>query len=183
MDIQGMNFIGGVNINGAEALYPFTTWTFTNGNSRGQLGPTVANLRALYNTAGNTWINSDNYFTSVDGIQYWTVPETGTYTITAAGATGGGNYNLGARLSTIASLNRGEVVQIAVGQRGANASAAYGTGGGGTFVVRYPFNSNTSIIVIAGAGGGVSRPSGVANSATSGGQATSIPGKIGRAHV
>lgn len=175
MDIRGSN-LNGVSINGNPALYDFTTWTFTNGNSTGQLGPTTANLRALYDTTGNTWINSDAYFTSANGIQYWTVPYTDTYTITAAGASGGGNVARGARLSTAVTLYRGEVIRIAVGQRGANSAVFYGTGGGGTFVVRSPFNSNASIVLIAGGGGGISRSGGVANSATSGGQATTIPG-------
>ena len=176
MDIRG-GVINGVDIVGPGPLYPFTTWTFTNANSRGQLGPTVANIRTLANTTGNTWLTDDSYFTAVNGIQYWTVPETTTYTITAAGASGGGNIGRGAELSTIVSLIRGEVIRIAVGQRGGNTSVYYGSGGGGTFVVRTPFNSNSSIVVIAGGGGGISRTAGTAaNTATTGGQATVIPG-------
>jgi hypothetical protein len=160
----------------SSLLYSFTSWTFTNGNSTQQFGPTIANLRALYDTTSNTWINNDSYFTAVNGIQYWTVPATGTYTITAAGASGGGNVARGAQLTTIASLTQGEVIRIAVGQRGGNVNVFYGTGGGGSYVVRSPFNSNASIILIAGGAGGISRTGGVANSATSGGQATTVPG-------
>jgi len=153
MDINGGN-INGANIQGNPPLYAFATWTFTNANSVGRFGPTTANLRAIYDTTGNTWINSDEYFTSPVGIQTWTVPATGTYTITAAGASGGTNVGLGALVSGTTTLIRGEVIQIVVGQRGANTIASYGSGGGASFVVRAPFNSNASIIAIAGGGGG-----------------------------
>jgi hypothetical protein len=66
MDIRGGN-INGASIVGNPALYDFVTWTFTNANSTGQFGPTTANLRAIYNTTGNTWLNNDTYFTSLAG--------------------------------------------------------------------------------------------------------------------
>lgn len=175
MDIRG-GAINGVDVIGNPPLYGFTTWTFTNANSTGQFGPTIANLRAIYNTTGNTWINNDTYFTSVAGIQYWTVPTTGTYTITAAGAVGGGNIGLGALISGNTTLYRGETIQIVVGQRGANVTTSYGSGGGGSFVVRAPFNSNVNIIAIAGGGGGKNGLS--ANSFNSGGNVAVTPGSI-----
>jgi hypothetical protein len=166
MIIQGAT-ISGINIYGESPLYEFTTWTFTNGNSVGRTGPTVGNLRLLYNTVGNTWINNDAYFTSVNGIQYWTVPRTGTYTIRAKGAqgapataTGGG---LGADMQGDFVLTQGQKLQILVGQSGVPPSSAfsYGNaspGGGGSFVV---LNSgavttvaNTEVILVAGGGGG-----------------------------
>lgn len=174
MDIRGSN-INGASIVGNPALYDFVTWTFTNANSTGRFGPVTANLRAIYNTTGNTWINSDEYFTSPAGIQYWTVPVTGTYTVTAAGAAGGGNVGLGALVSGNTTLNRGEVIRIAVGQRGNNVSTL-GSGGGASFVVRAPFNSNASIIAIAGGGGG--RNGASANAFTSGGNVAVTPGMI-----
>lgn len=158
-----------------SGLYAFTTWTFTNGNSTGRLGPNVSYLRSLYNTTGNTWINNDSYFTVVGGIQYWTVPASGTYTITSAGAVGGGNVGLGAQLTSTVSLTQGEVIRIAVGQRGANTNAFYGSGGGGTFVIRSPFNSNASIIQIAGGGGGKNSSG---NTINAGGNASVTPGSV-----
>ena len=165
MDIRGGD-INGVGIQGNPPLYDFTTWTFTNGNSTGNVGPTTSNLRAVYNTTGNTWINSDEYFTSPAGIQYWTVPVTGTYTITAKGASSGNtsgataNVGLGANIAGTFSLTRGEIIRILVGQMGTGTSIYYTGGGGGSFVVRAPFNSNASILTIAGGAGGISWRSG-----------------------
>jgi hypothetical protein len=119
----------------------------------GNTGPTTAQLRSTYDTSANTWINNDSYFTATGGIQYWTVPSTGTYTITAAGASGGGNVGLGAQLSGSFTLTQGEVVRILVGQMG-NVVSTTGSGGGGSFVTKTPFNSNASILLIAGGGGG-----------------------------
>lgn len=174
MDIRGGN-INGASIIGNPPLYDFTTWTFTNANSTGRFGPVTANLRAIYNTTGNTWINNDEYFTSPAGIQYWTVPVTGTYTITAAGASGGINVGLGALVSGTTTFNRGEVIRIAVGQRGANVNSSYGSGGGASFVVRSPFNSNASIIAIAGGGGGRNS---TGNTFPAGGNVAVTPGNI-----
>lgn len=176
MIIQGTTIYGGTIIDVLNpGLYEFSTFTFTNGNSTGRLGPSVTTLRALYDTAGNTWINDDNYFTVVGGIQYWTVPKTGSYTITSAGAAGGGNVGLGAQLTSTVNLTQGEIIRIAVGQRGANVNSFYGSGGGGTFVIRTPFNSNAAIIQIAGGGGGKNASG---NTINSGGNASVTPGSV-----
>lgn len=166
MIIQGAT-IQGLNIYGETPLYTFTSFTFTNGNSAGQTGPTVANLRALYNTVGNTWINDSNYFTVSSGIQYWTVPYTGTYRIRAKGAqgapataTGGG---LGADMQGDFNLQQGQKLQILVGQSGSPplTVGSYGNaspGGGGTFVVlnsgSYTTVANVDLLLAAGGGGG-----------------------------
>lgn len=166
MDIRGSS-ISGINIRGENPLYEFLTYTFTNGNSLGRTGPTIGNLRVLYDTTGNTWINDDAYFNAVNGIQYWTVPRTGIYTITARGAqgapataTGGG---LGAVMQGDFALQQGQKLQILVGQEGRppTSAASYGNssaGGGGSFVV---LNSgavstvaNIDLLLAAGGGGG-----------------------------
>jgi hypothetical protein len=166
MIIQGST-ISGINIYGESPLYEFVTWTFTNGNSVGRTGPTVSNLRVLYNTVGNTWINNDAYFTVTGGIQYWTVPRSGTYTIRARGAqgapataTGGG---LGADMQGDFVLQQGQKLQILIGQSGRppTSAASFGNssaGGGGSFVV---LNSgavttvaNIDLLLAAGGGGG-----------------------------
>ena len=66
----------------ASSLYDFTSHTFTNCGATGQEGPTLANCISSYNTS---WENKTDYFNvpSDAGIQYWTVPTTGTYTIEA----------------------------------------------------------------------------------------------------
>lgn len=159
--------ISGIDIYDEKPLYEFVTWTFTNGNSLGRTGPTVSNLRVLYNTTGNTWINNNDYFNAVNGVQYWTVPRTGTYTITARGAqgapataTGGG---VGAIMQGDFSLRQGQKLQILVGQSGRppTTAASYGNssaGGGGSFVV---LNSgavatvaNIDLLLAAGGGAG-----------------------------
>ena len=62
--------------------YDFTSFTFTNCGATGRDG-TLTNCRRSYT---ETWTDDDSYFSVVDGIQYWTVPKNGDYTITAYGA-------------------------------------------------------------------------------------------------
>ncbi len=92
------------------------------------------------------------------GIQFWTVPYTGTYEITAVGAAGGyDKYGSSARgrgayMSGDFDLNKRDVVKILVGQEGVKNNAGQSSGGGGgTFVATL---SNTPLIV-AGGGGGI----------------------------
>jgi hypothetical protein len=147
---QGVQYAGG-------PLYSFSSHTFTNCGATGRSGPTLANCKSSYNVS---WEDNTNYFNVPNdaGIQYWTVPITGTYTIDAYGATGGcSNAGDGARIKGDFSLTQGDVIRILVGQKGLQSSNSgrYGNGGGGgTFVIKYPYNSNASILVIAGGGAG-----------------------------
>jgi hypothetical protein len=153
----------------ASGLYTFTSHIFTPCGATGWTGPTLLNctLGAYSNQA---WTGNSSNFNVVGGIQYWTVPLTGSYTIAAAGAKGGGNGGLGAIETGTFSLTQGAVIRILVGQEG--MLYGYGSGGGGTFVVASPYNSNASILVIAGGGGG----SYVGNcSVNAGGQTTPSP--------
>ena len=145
----------------SSSLYDFTTHTFTNCGATGKEGPTLANCISSYNTS---WENNTDYFNvpSNAGIQYWTVPVTGTYTIEAYGAEGG-DYGSskpggeGARMRGDFVLSANEIIRIVVGQRGdsyTNGSSKGGGGGGGSFVIRSPYNDVDSILVIAGGGGG-----------------------------
>ena len=88
------------------------------------------------------------------GIQLWTVPATGSYTIRAKGAAGGnpGTFGRGRDISLNTTLTKGEVIKILVGQAGSFNTNYYkqGGGGGGTFVVRDVSNA----IIVAGGGGG-----------------------------
>lgn len=162
MDIRG-GTINGVAIAGVEPLYTFTNFTFTNGNSIGRTGPTISNLRALYDTSSNTWINNNSYFTASAGIQLWTVPVTGTYTIVAKGAQGGPYLSncggVGAVIQGDFLLNRGDQIKILVGQTSTIASGRLyrdSPGGGGTFVVKNKTGAAiaSDVLVIAGGGGG-----------------------------
>jgi hypothetical protein len=144
------------------SLYAFTSATFTNGGANGQVGPSLTQARAGLSVTGtDTWKNDTSFFNTTNGIQLWTVPRTGTYRITADGsqgcsnASGGGAIpGAGARIIGDFVLTQGEVIRILVGQREDQSSGCGGTGGGGgTFVVRTPYNTTGSILAIAGGGG------------------------------
>ncbi|SVA23674.1 uncharacterized protein METZ01_LOCUS76528, partial [marine metagenome] len=129
------------------------TVTFTNAAATGRYGPTQAQV----NTAYDGTILDDAVTINTQGIQEWTVPATGTYTIEAWGAMGGvGNGSaagLGARMRSDFTLTQGTVLKILVGQQpAATGSKGYGSGGGGgTFVVT---GTSTAKIIAGGGGGG-----------------------------
>jgi len=146
------------------SLYPFTDATFTPGGQTGRTGPALATARSgLTGTGTDTWKNNTEFFNTTDGIQLWTVPQSGTYRIDVRGAMGGfnGSYSslpgYGARVVSDHVLTQGEIIRILVGQVGVSVSntCQAGSGGGGSFVVRTPYNTNASILAIAGGGGGV----------------------------
>ena len=147
------------------ALYNFTTATFTPGGVTGQDGPTLTQAKSgLTGTGVDAWKNDTAFFNVTTGIQYWTAPATGTYSIEAFGAQGGsGGTRIGGkgvRMSGNFTLTEGEIIRILVGQKGQtgghsqNTSQFVSSGGGGTFVVKTPYNTNPSILVVAGGGGG-----------------------------
>ena len=137
----------------AQAAYVFSTHTFTNCSASGKTGPTQAACRSAYST---TWDESDSNFTVTSGIQNWIVPTSGYYYIDAYGAGGYGAYaGGGARIADTFLLTEGEVIKILVGQVGeTNTGVSANSGAGGTFVIKTPYNTNGSILVIAGGGGG-----------------------------
>jgi hypothetical protein len=70
-------------------LYIFTSHTFTTADQTGREGPQLSTVRNAYTATGATWANTYLNMTT-RGIQEWTVPATGCYTIRAVGAAGGG---------------------------------------------------------------------------------------------
>ena len=92
---------------------------FTNLNATGRYGPTT--LGSHY-----TGQDHDGQVTLSSGIQQWTVPYTSDYRIEAIGAAGGFDPTAnsaqyrgrGATMIGTFRLNKGEVVQIIVGQEG-----------------------------------------------------------------
>ena len=91
------------------------------------------------------------------GIQEWTVPTTGTYTIEGWGAEGGDNNHpgtpgKGARMKGAFSLTVGQTLMNLVGQQGSDATYV-GGGGGGTFV--WIDGETSAPLIAAGGGGGV----------------------------
>lgn len=138
-------------------LYPFTSFTFSTGGTVGPLGPTRAALLAVYDTATFSWLNNTSYFNVTSGIQYWTVPRSGLYRITAAGSvsTTRVTSGSGAIFRGDFVLIQGQIIQILCGQQEQQTALNTPTGGGGgTFVIASPYNTNASILVIAGGGGG-----------------------------
>ena len=142
----------------------YTAWTFNNAGAGGRTGPTQSQVNTAYSGSslqGGVAVNTQ-------GIQEWTVPVTGTYRITAQGAGGGANYytqrvrgGYGAKMTGDFALTAGQVLKIAVGQRGPDGGeddyntgsypqTAGGSGGGGSFVTL----SDNSPLIIAGGGGG-----------------------------
>ena len=141
------------------ALYTFTSHNFTTCGQTGRFGPTKAQMNTAYtaSTYAASYINQGAY----QGYQDWTVPVSGTYEFTVAGARGyngrdqSGTWNpgQGAIVKGRVSLNKGEIITIAVGQIGevqrTNGDTAWTGSGGGTFVVR-----KTGNIPLFVAGGG-----------------------------
>jgi hypothetical protein len=125
-----------------------TTYSFTNAGATGRTGPIQSQINSAYASttlAGQVTINTV-------GIQEWTVPATGAYSITAVGARGGGSSNTGkgAKIYGEFNLTQGQVIKILVGQMG---SGTYnGGGGGGSFA--WLASSATEPLIAAGGGGG-----------------------------
>lgn len=155
------------------ALYDFTTFTFTDtgrsSSNQPHIGPTLGDCFSSYDTTANPWLLDASFFNVVtQGYQEWTVPETASYRVVAAGAKGGDYTNTspkiggyGARIEGTFQLTEGDIYRIVVGQRGSDSNQGCyygGGGGGGSFVVKNSspiLNSSTSdILVIAGGGGG-----------------------------
>jgi hypothetical protein len=149
------------DIAGTQALYTMSsnTHTFTTCGKTGRVGPTQAEMRAAYTT---TW--DDTYISqgAFQGYQDWTVPVSGVYEFTARGASGydgagAGTAGSGAIVKGRVSLTKGEIITIAVGQRGDApvSGGIWGGSGGGTFVVRKTGNEPLFV-----AGGGTAEANG-----------------------
>jgi len=142
---------------GTQSLYTLAgnTHTFTSGGVTGRVGPTIAQLRSAY-TGATSWSNTYLQQGTFQGYQDWTVPISGVYEFTASGASGfdgsgAGGVGRGATVKGRVTLTKGEIITIAVGQRGENAASGgvWGGSGGGTFVVRKTGNEP---LFVAGGG-------------------------------
>ena len=106
-----------------------TSAYFTNCGVEGRFGPTQLQCDQEYGSG---------IVVSNGGIQKWTVSHSGLYRIEARGAQGGSmegtSGGLGAMVSGYFNLNTGDVIDILVGQKGANGYGDGSGGGGGTFV-------------------------------------------------
>ncbi|XP_019639803.1 PREDICTED: TATA-binding protein-associated factor 2N-like [Branchiostoma belcheri] len=130
----------------------FRNATFTTLGATGRAGPT--SLGAHYRGQDH-----EKLVTLQDGIQLFTVPETGNYSIEVAGAAGGwdsttsnkDNRGYGAMMMGTFELHKGEVLKILIGQETVAKGGMSSGGGGGTFVARF----NNTPLIIAGGGGGM----------------------------
>lgn len=152
----------GFTVGGAQGLYAFTTFTFTNAGATGRNGPTLSNCLSSYDTASNPWLTNTAFFNVVtQGYQLWTIPKTGTYRVTVAGAKGGsgnsGPGGFGAFMRGDLVFTAGDKVRIVVGQAGttdfSGCGNPYGSGGGGSFVL---YGTTNNLHAAAGGGGGSS---------------------------
>jgi hypothetical protein len=133
------------------SLYSITfPFTFTTAGAVGPYGPTLTQIQTAYSSYSWTQ-NTTNLNMTTQGYQLWTVPQTKTYNIIAAGAASGNGGN-GIIVSTNYYLTSGTILAILVGQLGNYAGPGYNPtpgGGGGTYVVINP----SSPVLIAGGGG------------------------------
>jgi len=153
-------------VNPAPFLYAFSAATFTPGGASSYNGPNITQAR---NGVGNpTWASTYLNMPSYNGHMEWTVPRSATYRILAQGA-GGNSDNVfgytggqGARMQGDFTLTQGDIITIAVGQRGVSGTGGQGCnhnvsgGNGATWVMKgnkYTSAAQADVMVIAGAGG------------------------------
>ena len=146
-------------------LYAFTTFTFTPAGATGRNGPILSAAVSAY-TATAPWATNTSYFNmTTQGYQLWTVPVTGTYTVTCAGAGEPSvQYNpqpTGAVVQVNLSLTQGQILQLLVGQSGIRSGTAATGGAGGSFVASGTTPATGVCLVAAG---GAAPPLGYNNS-------------------
>lgn len=140
------------------------TYTFTNCGVIGMDGPTQLEVDAEYAVTSLNGLVTIN----TQGIQEWTAPSTGLYSIEARGAQGGyalSNVNAyggsGAIVKGEVMLTAGQTIYIAVGQYGGSSNVEFagggsdeGAGGGGSFVATGASLVTSTPFVVAGGGAG-----------------------------
>ncbi len=164
------------------------TYTFSTCGGAGRTGPAQADCTTAY--ASTTLAGA---VTVSGGIQAWTVPATGTYSIVANGAQGGTQVyapgfpgGLGARASGQFTLTAGQTVYVLVGQRGGDTKVVIGGndsidnagpgGGGGSFVYT---NATAALPMLAAGGGGSGARCTSATAADQGGSASTSGNRSG----
>ncbi len=170
--------IASMGVGAFGQLYEFDTHTFTNAGAEGQFGPTLAECVSEYTGAGEAWASNPLFLNMTDqGIQQWTVPATGDYTIEVGGAQGGNHLytvdpedgGLGAVMEGTFAFTEGDILYLLVGQQGVNSIAtpsgsadnAAPGGGGGSFV--WDPDDTSEPLIAAGGGAGGASPGGYAD--------------------
>lgn len=149
----GMGYVT-ITMMGRGGAYMFSSFTFSTCGATRHNGPTFAQMKSAY--VGTAWTQDDaNLRMTTQGIQLWTVPASGNYTIEAKGATAGSQGENGryvgkpALMTGTFSFAQGQILRILVGQTGWDGSTRPGWGGGGgTFVAI----NNDPLIVAGGCG-------------------------------
>jgi len=140
-------------ITSSSSIIQGTPFSFNNGNGSGYSGPTSVSYPVYYSVTLNS------------GYQYWTIPSTGYYTITLAGA---GNTNSSSNnpiktgygiVMNISSyqFTANTYLVMLVGQQGLNVSGSSG-GAGGTFIGTSTSSNqlqNFTLLFVAGGAGGI----------------------------
>jgi len=145
LTVNGCSNSGNTNVTIVGGPYNFSTCA-----QSGRFGPSQSQCNSAYSTT-----ELEGNVTVTNGIQFWTVPSTGTYRIETWGArsgwdnSGGNDSGKGARMRGDFALTQGQVLKVLVGQVGGNNSSSSAGGGGGTFVA---FSDNTPLIVAGGGG-------------------------------
>lgn len=163
------------------ALYSFTTFTFGNAGYTGRGPPGLNQVVSAYKAADPTaaWVTNTAYLNMAQaplaqqGYQAWTVPATGAYRITCAGAKGGNSSQAGGAGGIITAsfdLNSGDKLIIIVGQIGVQQ---VGAGGGGASMVINAADTTYPMLLAAGGGGGGSSNPGTSPNTVQTGAATS----------
>ena len=117
---------------------------FSNANGTGQLSinasyttPTLSTTTTYYvgTAAQGGAVNGTQTFNYTGGIQTFTAPVTGNYTVTLFGAQGGNGLNttggLGGQATGSLALTAGQTISVYVGGKGGNAGGVMGWNGGG----------------------------------------------------
>lgn len=148
------------DIDRSPQIYNFSgTITFSNCGQSGPYGPVLANAVSSYSAQPfqSTWLNNQDLFNVVAGVQFWRVPKNGTYTVRVAGARSGSSTHggLGRDLTSTFSLVAGEWLKIVCGQQGVGDSGQFSGGGGGSFVA-VSRSGDWIPLLVAGGGAGVS---------------------------
>ena len=143
--------------NSQNSSSSYGPYTFTNCGATGRNGPSQSDCNSEYSGT-----NLDGIVTVSSGIQTWTVPSSGAYTIEVWGADGGdgdsrhSHHSLGGngrKLKANYTLAQGSALKILVGQSGSTGTSWWyaGGGGGGTYIC---YSDNTPIVIASGGNGG-----------------------------
>ena len=164
----------------SAGLYTFPVGSYatfsSSQSSAAQSAPTLAQAQSAmsgsptpsqWNTTGS------NFATDANGIQKWTVPVAGTYSIDAYGAAGGYGQNCsgqrpgyGSRVYGVFSLSQGQFIAIVPGRKGTDTTCGWGGGGGGGSFA-WPYGQTVPYIAAGGGGGGSGSNTGIGDAPNS----------------